>query len=145
MTPFWTLYDLWITIKALKPDNFAFYILEIAIFDRWNTQFRVLFCLLLKWEKILTTVFEFVYRAACRMRVGRGGRQGGTCSPAPVFGRTVNPISTREADCAHHSTTCPSGFSDLATALVCNKSWTSPFHFTMKIRTLFSMDEDAHL
>ena len=37
----------------------------------------------------------------------------------PVFGRTVNPISTRRADYyAHHSTTSPPpGFSDLATAL----------------------------
>ena len=37
--------------------------------------------------------------------------------PPPVFGRTVNPISTREADYAHHSTTSPFGFSNLATAL----------------------------
>ena len=36
----------------------------------------------------------------------------------PVLGRTVNPISTRGADYAHHSTTSPlPGFSDLATAL----------------------------
>ena len=32
-------------------------------------------------------------------------------------GRTVNPISTRGADYAHHSTTSPLGFSDIATAL----------------------------
>ena len=30
----------------------------------------------------------------------------GVFSP-PVFGQTVNPISTRGADCAHHSTTSP--------------------------------------
>ena len=30
-------------------------------------------------------------------------------------GRTVNPISTRGADYAHHSTTSPPGFSDFAT------------------------------
>ena len=43
---------------------------------------------------------------------------GGGCSP-PVFGQTVNPISTRGgADYAHHSTTSPPpGFSDLATGL----------------------------
>ena len=34
-----------------------------------------------------------------------------------VFGQTVNPISTRGADYAHHSTTSPLGFLDLATAL----------------------------
>ena len=36
---------------------------------------------------------------------------------SPVFGQTVNTISTRGADYAHHSTTSPSGFSDLVTAL----------------------------
>ena len=46
---------------------------------------------------------------------GRGGH-----APPPVFGRTVNPISTRGTDYAHHSTECPTGFSDLATALVLN-------------------------
>ena len=35
----------------------------------------------------------------------------------PMFGRTVNPISTRGADYARHSTTSPPKFSDLATAL----------------------------
>ena len=34
-----------------------------------------------------------------------------------MFDRTVNPISTRGADYAHHSTTSPPKFSDLATAL----------------------------
>ena len=37
----------------------------------------------------------------------------------PVFGQTVNPISTRGADYAHQSYEPPPGFSDLATALVC--------------------------
>ena len=36
---------------------------------------------------------------------------------SPMFGRTVNPISTRGADYARHSTTSPPKFSDLATAL----------------------------
>ena len=35
----------------------------------------------------------------------------------PMFGRTVNPISTRGADYVRHSTTSPPKFSDLATAL----------------------------
>jgi hypothetical protein len=35
-----------------------------------------------------------------------------------MFGRTVNPISTRGAYYAHHSTTNPPKFSDLATALI---------------------------
>ena len=49
----------------------------------------------------------------------QGRRKGGTlgASAPPMFGRTVNPISTRGADFAHHSTTSPLKFSDLATAL----------------------------
>ena len=35
---------------------------------------------------------------------------GGAHAPPPVFGRTVNPISTRGADYAHHSTTSPPDF-----------------------------------
>ena len=49
--------------------------------------------------------------------VASGGARG-ACAP-PVFGRTANPISTRGADYAHHSTKCPPRFSDLATALTC--------------------------
>ena len=49
----------------------------------------------------------------------QGRRKGGTlgASAPPMFGRTVNHISTRGADYAHHSTTSPPKFSDLATAL----------------------------
>ena len=45
------------------------------------------------------------------------GGAGGALAP-PVFGQTVNPISTRGADYTHHSTTSPPGISDLATGLV---------------------------
>ena len=41
---------------------------------------------------------------------------GGGFSP-PVFGQTVNPISTRGADYTYHSTTSPPGISDLAKGL----------------------------
>ena len=44
------------------------------------------------------------------------GGLGGALAP-PVFGQSVNPISTRGANYAHHSTTSPPGFSDLATGL----------------------------
>ena len=48
--------------------------------------------------------------------VARGGA-GGASAP-PIFDSSVNPISTRGgADYAHHITTSPPGFSDLATAL----------------------------
>jgi hypothetical protein len=49
----------------------------------------------------------------------RGPSQGGDFAGFNIsmFGRTVNPISTRGADYAHHSTTNPLKFSDLATAL----------------------------
>ena len=46
-----------------------------------------------------------------------GGAEGTSASPPPVFGQTVNPISTRGAYYAHPSTTSSPGFSDLATAL----------------------------
>ena len=51
---------------------------------------------------------------------GRAVTGGGAGSP-PLFGRTVNPISTRGADYAHHSTVVGAssplaGFSDLANA-----------------------------
>ena len=49
----------------------------------------------------------------------RGGGLGGF-SP-PVFGKTVNPISTRGTSYAHHNTMSPHGFSDLATDLDGNK------------------------
>ena len=48
----------------------------------------------------------------CHKQVAGGG---GGLSPS----QTVNPISTREADYARHSTTSPFGFSDLGTALGC--------------------------
>ena len=44
-------------------------------------------------------------------------RAWGGFSPPPMFGQTVNPISTRGADYARHSTTSPPRFSDLATGL----------------------------
>ena len=49
----------------------------------------------------------------------QGRRKGGTLGALapPIFDRTVNPISTRGADYAHHNTTSPLNFSDLATAL----------------------------
>ena len=51
----------------------------------------------------------------------QGCRQGGAggASAPTIFDRSVNPISIRRggADYAHHSTTSPPGFSDLATAL----------------------------
>ena len=46
----------------------------------------------------------------------RGVVPGGAMAP-PVFGRSVNPISTRGADYAHHITAGTPGFSDLPTAL----------------------------
>ena len=50
------------------------------------------------------------------MQQGEG--QGGQLPPPPDFGRSVNPISTRGADYAHHSTTCPPGFLALAAPLL---------------------------
>ena len=38
----------------------------------------------------------------------------------PEFGSSVNPISTRGADFAHHITACPPGFENLAASLSSN-------------------------
>ena len=43
--------------------------------------------------------------------------QVGSWEGPPVFGRTVNSISTKGSDYAHQSTTSHPGSSDLATAL----------------------------
>ena len=51
--------------------------------------------------------------------VGAVGARG---SFPPDFDRSVNPISTRGADYAHHSNTSPPGFSDLAMALLLIRS-----------------------
>ncbi len=45
------------------------------------------------------------------------GGWGGAIAP-PVFGRSVNPISTRGDTSSPPSTTSPPGFSDLAMALL---------------------------
>jgi hypothetical protein len=46
----------------------------------------------------------------------QGGGAGGALAP-PVFGQTVNPISTRGTEYTRHSTTSPPRISDLATGL----------------------------
>ena len=60
----------------------------------------------------LLDVTKFIVNRA----VASGGAGGALASQ--FFGRKVNPISTRGADYAHHSTTSPPRFSDLATALI---------------------------
>ena len=64
--------------------------------------------------------------------VASGGAGGAIVSP--VFGQTVNPISTRGADYAHHSTTSPPGFSDIATAL---SERPKPLLWCQKVRAIF--------
>ena len=51
------------TFKALKPDNFAFYLLQVTSFERWIAYFPISFCLSFasKREGFLDAVFEFVY------------------------------------------------------------------------------------
>ena len=60
----------------------------------------------------------FMYSQRCRSRGG-----GGAISPS-VFGRSVNPILTREADYAHHITTAPPPFLDGAASLIVKHSAT---------------------
>ena len=50
---------------------------------------------------------------------GMEGQSQGEAPPPPVFGRSVNPISTRGGGILSPPIiTCPPGFSDLATARV---------------------------
>ena len=67
----------------------------------------------------------------------QGGDFGVFSPPPPMFGRIVNPISTRGADYAHHSTTSPLNFSDLATALhyVSTKNNTSECKYVLMYLT----------
>ena len=58
-----------------------------------------------------------VERTKGSVGIKAGPSQVGGGWALPVFGQTDNPISTRGADYAYHSTTGPPGFSDLATAL----------------------------
>ena len=58
----------------------------------------------------------FILNSLPQSRAVASRGAGGALAP-PVFGQTVNPISTRGADYTHHSTKSPSGFSDLVTAL----------------------------
>ena len=50
--------------KALKPGNFAFYLMQFASFDTWDLLSSRVFCYCCfasKWGNFLATVFEFVY------------------------------------------------------------------------------------
>ena len=58
---------------------------------------------------------EMLTKLSKNKPVASGEAKG--ASALPVFDRTVNPISNREADYAHYITTFPSGFLDLPTAL----------------------------
>ena len=39
----------------------------------------------------------------------------------PEFGSSVNPITTKGADYAHHITASPPGFENLAVSLICHR------------------------
>ena len=66
-------------------------------------------------KKCIFTNLSFVETVVTMQGRHKGGTLG--ASVPPMFGRTVNPISTRGEDYDHHSTTSPLKFSDLATAL----------------------------
>ena len=70
-----------------------------------------------KAKSLLETIF-FIIIFTCPGLLQAGGGGGGHVPLLPVFGRTVDPISTREADYALQSTKFPPGFSDLVIALL---------------------------
>ena len=53
------------------------------------------------------------------------------------FGSSVNPITTRGADYAHHTTACPSGFENPAASLTC-EIWQSPFQMKTEVAVSYS-------
>ena len=76
-----------------------------------------------KWMESTNSVIRMTWCANEGISKQMLGAQLGQ-PPPPVFGRTINLISTRGADYAHHSATSPFGFSDFATAL--NDEYLSP-------------------
>ena len=58
---------------------------------------------------------KFSKLSMCSRGVARGGAAGARAPPE--FGRSVNPIQTREADYAPHTTASPPGFKKLSTSL----------------------------
>ena len=65
------------------------------------------------------------------------GRAGGALAP-PVFGQTINPISTKGADYGHPSTTSHLGLSDPATALpVVKQNLSTAFDDLMRDGSVF--------
>ena len=67
-----------------------------------------------KFEIILYMISRLLSRCRIKWEVVAFSE----CPPPPlIVDRSVNPISTRGADYAHHSNTSPPGFSDLATGL----------------------------
>ena len=69
----------------------------------------------------------------------RGVVPGGAMAP-PDFGRSVNPISTRETDYAPHIITIgPSGFSDLPTVLLRFTHTSSEEHLDEFCNNFFSL------
>ena len=69
------------------------------------------------WKTISLQSSDGTFVTHCRAVASGGAGEGA------VFVQRVKPISARGADYAHHSTTRPPGFSDLATALHCHVIW----------------------
>ena len=64
----------------------------------------------------LPAIFNFAYYVVRIAGPSQAGGPWGARAP-PLFGRSVNPISTRGGTLSPPSTMCPPRFSDLATAL----------------------------
>ena len=75
------------------------------------------------------------FKQGCRKR----GAEGAWVPP--VFGRTVNPTSTRGADYTHHRTTSPSGFSDLATVLLSVRKNKKVFLLSVHFASYYSQQD----
>ena len=105
----------YLSFKSFRHWNLSTFASQFGI---WLKVFRVY----LTWTNYLPSTYQ-------------DRRKRGAKVP-PLFGQTINPISTKGADYTHHSTTCPPGFSDLATGLHILTKYTSII--TWSCLTLFS-------
>ena len=95
----------------------------------------LLFCTTPKAKSLYSNFFNVSQLMHYKFRPVASGGAGGALGP-PVFGQTINPISTRGgADYAHHSNTSTPRFSDLATALIMRKLLKLP-RISDKLRNL---------
>ena len=99
---------MWSTLERYRFKSWYIYVtkkFECSLIYTRYCRCRRLF-LLCHWNFVVLWVCSYILQA--RRKWGAGG-----ALVPPVFGQTVNPISTRGANYAHHSNTSPPDFQTL--------------------------------